>query len=220
MSELNVETMTLVEFVEHIKGNVRGIGEGFEKPDDDWMPVLLSVSEGGHVPLPGGGIDVPKGVAIVALPVMNDEAKQLYTRTVFPILLVCSYSRMAALVTSAWMTHVPKELADKGYENIVPPSKSPNRIEVLIISAFTPTEEITTNALIYRDGIHPPYLGEFDQTVDVSDGRFKSSIQSSLQVAQKMLEVKNTIKDGGSLGEAIELMDKVLTEHHAQVQRL
>lgn len=128
---------------------IRQIADHFEKPDDDFEPVVFLHGADKTAIFPCG-------------PFMENETKKdLLAEIVLPKLIRELKIEEVVTVFSAWVVR-----RDPGEETDGPrPSEDPNRVEVVLVNRITKdgVQEIVT-AYQSRDprGIDPPTLSEFD----------------------------------------------------------
>lgn len=169
--------MTFHEFTSAVLERVRAVGEGFEAPDDDWLPVLLLERAEGEV-------------AAVALPLQlfaSGAAKDLLVE-LLEGLIRAARARKAALILSIWMRAVPLDSAiwrhvqetDELPAGERMPSEAPDRIEAVQVAIMDAEIQQWWIAVIDRDGVRPPTLGEWEGPSDQVGGRF-ARVQHALR---------------------------------------
>ncbi len=125
------------------------------EPDGDIMPMLICDD------------------VLVAIPELGGPMKDQLATVVIPAFIKQLHTRYGALVMTAWTTSVPQDAgeATKAAALFIPPSKSPDRREAIIISFFSrKTEVIDIGYLTRRDGSAPTI--EWEPTADSYEGRF------------------------------------------------
>lgn len=154
---------------------VRGIGEKFDEPDDDWMPVLIA------------------GEIVVPLNFTDETAKDLMAELVMPIAIRESKAKEYAFVSSTWVSTItpPEEMRDKSTEEQMryigehypPPSMSDQRKESVVVSfgSCDGTNEMWM-AEIKRSEDKPPELSEWEyHGSNDYEGRFVEPLMKAIK---------------------------------------
>lgn len=170
--------MEFNEFVENVKEMVRSVGSQFTKIDDDWVPIMI---------LDGKDEDGESKTILVGLDpafFASDSAKGRLADEVMPKVIKDYNASNAAFICSAWMSAQPIDAnidaIMAGEEEYVPPSKDPNRIEIVQLTAVSGDAALSSIAPIYRDGEQPPGLGEWDDADELSSaGRFVDALRKA-----------------------------------------
>ena len=143
----------------------------FNKPDDDWIPVVF--------------LDGPEGTATV--PVYDfmdsDEKKDLLTHSILPAMISQFKATSVVILISAWVSAKATESYEGGGGVYIPPSQQPDREERVLIVEYT-REGITRQAWapILRSETEVPQLGEWDDQATLGvDGRFVAPIVKALK---------------------------------------
>ena len=162
----------LDEFATECKGAITDIGNGFDAPDDDWMPHFILRSPDGLVI---AGID-PKIMATV-------ESKDILANQILPKIISQSGATSIAMILSSWMSQHPKP-KDGNLSKVTPPSidfLNPTRREAVVLQVVSSTKIKTWCAEILRDKIKPPALLQWE---DLNEGTFTGRF---IEPAQKAL---------------------------------
>ena len=145
---------------------VRKVGQGFTKPNDDWMSMLILDPEHGQRML-------------IAVPFGCPDDKEHFARAL-PGIFRQSRPTFAAFVVSAWKVEIKPSLMSECTAEMVHTfgaSNHPDRTEAVIIQCATPDgPQEEWHAPINRFTDRPPTLGEFKQfgglPGESSEGRF------------------------------------------------
>lgn len=158
-----------IDFLGRImKKAVENIGNEFEYSDDDWMPVM------GLVPQEGENVML----ALDGRWLENDETKhRLVTEVMIPAINGIG-AKTLATVFSAWVAQAPK---GSKIEDLPRPSESPDRKEVVVITAMDSFNVKTWMIEILRSEDSPPELAEWTE-YDENDG-VKGSFVEEIQAA-------------------------------------
>lgn len=166
--------MKFDEFVSSVQRGVRGVGEGFTTPDEDWMPVIF--------------VETPKRVSIVLLPpaLLDDHASKAQLAAIMRAIVERFRARKVAVVTSAWMASLDEQTSRYVSEHGELPDEShqagnrPDRLEVVHVAVYDAEVAQSWFAEIRRDGVHPPQLAEWQGPVDTR-GRLADPIREALR---------------------------------------
>lgn len=160
------------EFVNIAQKMPRDLGQTFDAPDDDWMPVMFlrKRKEDDSTELIVAAFD-PAFVS-------NATSKDDMARAM-GMLVQQARADACAILLSAWMVQIDKEEAD---ENGIPrPSEHPERVESLILQVIDAGHYEAYNATILRDGEQPPALTDWERLDDGTgknmSGRFVDTLQ-------------------------------------------
>jgi hypothetical protein len=156
------------DFVEHVLDAARRVGMTFTKPDDDWQMVAHFVQPFGDG-YRAGVAQLPP----IASPRQQDGVLKALVKLIAKERVV-----MMSLIQSAWVTRhematpedAAKLLKAETYEearktlpNLVPPTESSEREEVLSVIAFSPTQATVAVADIVRTTHSAPHLAEWNR---------------------------------------------------------
>lgn len=130
---------TFEEWIEHSKQLVADLGEGFTKPDDDWVPVAF--------------LQGSKQMYIAGLMVDKDQYKAVLRRLGKEL-----EPQYATVVLSAWSM-----VMDGGYLPEGGISKHPDRTELLMLDVSDGRQNQRLLAKIQRTSDAPPTLGEWEE---------------------------------------------------------
>lgn len=157
--------MTYRQFVEHAKRGVIMNGKRFKHPDDDWLPVLIVEFH-----------DERTGVVRIPPEAFRDEfGKDLLVEAIIAIASTMK-CRKIAMVLSSWVSHIEKDSAEgehalaTGRFGRIPPSRDPNRKELLNLAVFDGERTEFHFAYIHRRRRKPPVLGPWEVWVQGEDG--------------------------------------------------
>lgn len=176
----------LRDFASHVTTIAEAICQGFDKPDDDFYPVMVA--------FPGDG----SGFKAFALPgdllAQGEHGKDLLADQVMVPVIDAFGARMISWTMSAWNLNLAgakteaeaRAMAAEARRDGI--SNHPNREEIVIINCLDALDWETRVAEIRRTAIGPPSLGEWrDFKRDYPggsptiEGRFVGPIQDALR---------------------------------------
>lgn len=144
------EPMNIEGLVEHVRKTSREICEEFTEPDDDWVPVIFTISG--------------DQFSLIHFDIADERTKSKLFGHVIPLAVKKALSPVdvVAFVVSAWTLEDEAELKalrEQGGEI----KDHPNRTEALMLYAMDRAGEAQMwTAKILRDDEHPPGLGEWE----------------------------------------------------------
>lgn len=145
--------MNRTEFTEKVQFMVRDVGQGFTEPNEDWMPVVITVDEKAKM-----------GVAGVPDFFENSQTKEMFAQVVLPNLLKRFEANRYALVTSAWILRIKTDEWEEQTKNIKKSlSEHPDHEECVMLCISDKDGDEFYSAPILRDGEQPPVLGEWEK---------------------------------------------------------
>jgi len=145
------------------------IGERFDAPDDDWIPVMsLAPQEGENVMLAFDGRWLD-----------TDESKdRLVDRIMVPAVNGVG-AKTVATVFSAWQSLVAAGTTE---DEFVRPSEAENRQEIVLLTVMDSFNVRTWTAEITRTDDSPPVLSDWvEMDKGTLGGRFVGAIQEALR---------------------------------------
>lgn len=156
----------LEQVIEASKEAIRGIGESFDSPDDDWLPSMLMLT----------GEDTMGLVGIDTEFLASPLTKQMLTEQVIPELLREHNAVAAVFTSSAWLgTYSPEDMPPS-----LPPAMQPDRRECVMITGATAFEAKSLTAPITRYEDKPPTLGEWTEFSGDPEGMFPEALRHGL----------------------------------------
>jgi len=158
---------TLEEFATAAQQMVEKVGESFERPDDDWMPVLIATDREGQIGVYGFADFV------------GDAGKDQQVQVIRQIIEQMGITQLA-LVQSAWAVTVEAKdfHPEVGLEQR--PSEHPERFEMVALSVMDKDKTIFYEAKIKRDDLKPPTLEPWTRAKDAT-GRFVEPLMDALK---------------------------------------
>jgi hypothetical protein len=159
---------TFIQTRERYLRMVRGLGENFTKPDDDWAAVLF--------------LETPTGTQIVAVDpayLASEEAKERFALEVLPSFISEQRAYRVGMVVSAWFTSY--ELPAGMNMELPPTLQTPGRKEVVSVQVADLAHQELWWAQINRSSTAPPQLGEWEQLEADLMGRFAVSLRRAFR---------------------------------------
>lgn len=169
----------------------------FERPDDDWQPVLIILGTEGptadegedfQIATFGGQDQSHEGLALTMVGIdpaflSADFAKDILAHEVIPEVIRSTGAVAVAMISSSWYVDATDPQVDIG----VRPSENPHRKEAVFIDATTREDHYFAKADIVRSANLPPILDEWDENrrslgdATLSAGRFPDAIRAALE---------------------------------------
>lgn len=163
--------ISFADFAKMVKDGVEAVGKSFEQPDDDWMPVLFLLdadNQGTWVGIDGRFMASP-------------ESKNRLMRDVIKPMIAASGAKKMATVFSAWGVQLDKDEVEERGAPSVPPSKHPDRMEMVMVTCFDSEKVVSYQANIQRDDENPPTLAAWEELPEGMTGRFVDGVQDTLR---------------------------------------
>lgn len=170
---------TLNEVVQTVRKSVRTIGAAFTKHDDDWLQFAFLARDG------------DRDIHIVPLDEwLEPRLKGALCKVVLPGVIRNHKSDVVVLLLNTWVSRVkddesrPTTLEEAAEVISVRPSEDPDRMEQLLIAAYTAdgVQEVWM-APINRDprGVTPPTLGAWEKSDKEGESIFDEGIVTALE---------------------------------------
>lgn len=169
-------------FHEQVKAGARFVGQGFEKPDDDWNTVFFI-----------GMSETPEGIMAVAFEHGPDGLYTPDQQLVVPIMRTTSLDeakaafRRALVVTSRRLRAQAITLVQSCFTAAEEPPPGQrvrdqlNAGEAVAVHTVGPDRELFSIASIDRDGDRPPILGEWEVTDSAMEGSYADALRAAIQ---------------------------------------
>jgi hypothetical protein len=153
-----------------LRESVEVIGTQFTEPDDDWIPVM------GLVPQDGTNVML----AFQGEWLSSEKNKDALVENVMVPAITGVGAKTLGTVFSAWMAEAP---ADTPIEDLPKPSESPNKKEIVIVTAMDSFSVKTWTVEILRSKDSPPKLSSWEEIKGTTafSGRFVDEIQEALR---------------------------------------
>jgi len=166
------------EFVSHVQNVQYRIAKDFKKPDDDWTPTLLMVTQNAD---------------LIVSPVFfnKPDDKEAFVGAVI-VLFRLATPEMAAFVSSCWYRSIKND--DPDYQSVLDAAgrqglgQDPKREEIVFMLAATADgREKQYQAPIRRTADAPPTLGAWSEWEGMSEvsGRFGTLFKRAFEASSK-----------------------------------
>ena len=190
------------ELLEHAKDAARRNAERLTEPDEGIMPVFLWLG--------------PRGVGLMPIgPMLQDEETKDMLALHMTAAMVVGRATEAVMVTTAWtvkreMTDEEKAAYKRGTYGIVPPSKDPDRVEIIGLMRVSNEGDDMHQAELIRHPDRPPDIGEWESIGAAKvGGRFGDAMHLGLDFVRDMPEaMTEIIEEGWENGEQEDLIQR------------
>lgn len=148
---------------------VAKIAEGFDEPDDDFVPVMSLVPESGENVM----------LAFDGQWMQDDSTKDRLVETVMVPAITGVGAKTIGTVFSVWLAR-PKK--GESYEDMPRPSEHPDREEAVIVTVMDSFNVKTWMVPLNRPEGQMPSIGDWEELpVNAFSGRFIEDVQSALR---------------------------------------
>lgn len=152
----------------------RSIADGFDSPDDDWVPTVLIHAENTE--------------KLYILPLdpflVNDEHGKDRLVDAIRDFVIEQRASAVSIVASAWRATFEGVFHPEAPPP-VRPRDAPNREEALVVTTIDADGVTASSAPILRDGIKPPTLGEWEEEGGLLSGRFVDPFRDALKIVRR-----------------------------------
>jgi hypothetical protein len=164
---------TIGDIRDYVKDVVEDIGRDFTKPDDDWMQVACLETEDQVLVIPLQNGFFRNGTTKDVLALVLAEAMRYFKARRYAVLLNVHGKLLASEEEIAYVRHEEMRI-----------EQMPDAREMLLLVYGDAEEEHCISAMIERDGVNPPTLGEWREAEGFG-GRFAGLNQAMRRVEER-----------------------------------